>query len=44
MIDKAVLRSGRIGLHLEISAMDTEGKADILKLALERLQPNHAHS
>ena len=44
MIDSAVLRSGRLGLHLEISAMDTEGKADILKLALERLQPYQSNS
>ena len=46
LVDPAVIRKGRLGLHLQIAAMDTEDKVDILNLYLEQLQalinPNQA--
>jgi SpoVK/Ycf46/Vps4 family AAA+-type ATPase len=34
LVDPAVIRKGRIGFHLEISALNTEEKLDILRLNL----------
>ena len=39
LVDSAVVRKGRLGLHLEIAAMSTEDKVDLLKLILEMLRP-----
>ena len=36
MVDPAVVRSGRLGLHLKIAAMSTDDKADVLRLNLEK--------
>ena len=38
LCDPAVIRPGRLGLHLEIAAMDTEDKVDVLRLYLEELE------
>ena len=38
LVDPAVIRPGRLGLHLEMVAVDIEDKVDIIKLYLEQLQ------
>ena len=38
LVDPAVIRMGRLGLHLEIAAMSTEEKVDILRLYFEQLR------
>lgn len=38
LCDPAVIRPGRLGLHLEIAAMDTDDKVDVLRLYLEELE------
>ena len=35
LVDPAVIRKGRLGFHLEIIAMGTDDKVDILRLYLE---------
>lgn len=41
LVDPAVVRSGRLGLHLEVAAMDTNDKVDVLRLYLEYLEELH---
>lgn len=40
MVDPAVSRQGRLGLHLEIAALENNDKVDILRLALEKAYPD----
>ena len=37
LVDPAVIRKGRLGLRLEIAAMDTEDKVEVMRLYLEQL-------
>jgi SpoVK/Ycf46/Vps4 family AAA+-type ATPase len=39
LVDPAVIRSGRLGLHLQIEVMDLDDKIDVLRLCLK-----HAHN
>ena len=38
LVDSAVSRSGRLGLHMELKAMDTDEKVEVLKIGLEIVQ------
>ena len=39
MVDPAVSRQGRLGLHLEVAALNIDDKVDILRLALKKAYP-----
>ena len=38
-VDPAVSRQGRLGLHLEVAALNIDDKVDILRLALKKAYP-----
>ena len=42
LVDPAVIRKGRLGLHLEIAAMNTDDKEDILRIYLDQAELNQS--
>jgi vesicle-fusing ATPase len=44
LIDPAVLRPGRLGVHIEIGLPDKKGRLEILKIKTEKMQDGVLHS